>query len=132
MQTITMDTSSQKPDVIANTLDLVPLKDTKEKNDHITDDYEYARGSMINVIEKGQEALNDMLDVAQRSQHPRGYEVVATLISTLANANKDLLDLTKKKKELEQNSDGGPSTVNNNLYIGSTADLLKLLKKPNE
>lgn len=132
MQTITMDTSSQKPDVIANTLDLVPLNDTKEKNDHITDDYEYARGSMINVIEKGQEALNDMLDVAQRSQHPRGYEVVATLISTLANANKDLLDLTKKKKELEQNSDGGPSTVNNNLYIGSTADLLKLLKKPNE
>lgn len=127
-----MDTSSQKPDVIANTLDLVPLNNTKEKNDHITDDYEYARGSMINVIEKGQEALNDMLDVAQRSQHPRGYEVVATLISTLANANKDLLDLTKKKKELEQNSDGGPSTVNNNLYIGSTADLLKLLKKPNE
>ena len=127
-----MDTSSQKPDVIANTLDLVPLKDTKDKNDHIADDYEYARGSMINVIEKGQEALNDMLDVAQRSQHPRGYEVVATLISTLANANKDLLDLTKKRKELEQNSDGGPSTVNNNLYIGSTADLLKLLKKPNE
>jgi len=127
-----MDTSSQKPDVIANTLDLVPLNDTKEKKDHITDDYEYARGSMINVIEKGQEALNDMLDVAQRSQHPRGYEVVATLISTLANANKDLLDLTKKKKELEQNADGGPSTVNNNLYIGSTADLLKLLKKPNE
>lgn len=127
-----MDTSSQKPDVIANTLDLVPLKDTKENNNHIVDDYEYARGSMINVIEKGQEALNDMLDVAQRSQHPRGYEVVATLISTLANANKDLLDLTKKKKELEQNSDGGPSTVNNNLYIGSTADLLKLLKKPNE
>lgn len=127
-----MDTSSQKPDVIANTLDLVPLKDTKENNNHIVDDYEYARGSMINVIEKGQEALNDMLDVAQRSQHPRGYEVVATLISTLANANKDLLDLTKKKKELEQNSDSGPSTVNNNLYIGSTADLLKLLKKPNE
>jgi predicted house-cleaning noncanonical NTP pyrophosphatase (MazG superfamily) len=127
-----MDTSSQKPDVIANTLDLVPLKDNKENNNHIVDDYEYARGSMINVIEKGQEALNDMLDVAQRSQHPRGYEVVATLISTLANANKDLLDLTKKKKELEQNSDGGPSTVNNNLYIGSTADLLKLLKKPNE
>ena len=127
-----MDTSSQKPDVIADTLDLVPLKDTKENNNHIVDDYEYARGSMINVIEKGQEALNDMLDVAQRSQHPRGYEVVATLISTLANANKDLLDLTKKKKELEQNSDGGPSTVNNNLYIGSTADLLKLLKKPNE
>ena len=132
MQTITMDTSSQKPDVIANTLDLVPLKDTKTISNNIDDDYQYARGSMINVIEKGQEALNDMLDVAQRSQHPRGYEVVATLIGTLANANKDLLELIKKKKELEHTGDGGPSTVNNNLYIGSTADLLKLLKKPNE
>ena len=73
-----------------------------------------------------------MLDVAQRSQHPRGYEVVATLINSLASANKDLLDLIKKKKDLEQSNNGGPSTVNNNLYIGSTADLLKLLKKPNE
>lgn len=132
MQTITMDTSSPKPDVIANTLDLVPLNQAKPNNDNISDDYEYARGSMINVIEKGQEALSDMLDVAQRSQHPRGYEVVATLINSLASANKDLLDLIKKKKDLEQSNDGGPSTVNNNLYIGSTADLLKLLKKPNE
>jgi len=132
MQTITMDTSSPKPDVIANTLDLVPLNQAKPKNDNISDDYEYARGSMINVIEKGQEALSDMLDVAQRSQHPRGYEVVATLINSLASANKDLLDLIKKKKDLEQSNNGGPSTVNNNLYIGSTADLLKLLKKPNE
>ena len=127
-----MDTSSPKPDVIANTLDLVPLNQAKPKNDNISDDYEYARGSMINVIEKGQEALSDMLDVAQRSQHPRGYEVVATLINSLASANKDLLDLIKKKKDLEQSNNGGPSTVNNNLYIGSTADLLKLLKKPNE
>lgn len=132
MQTIIMDSSSQKPDVIASTLDLVPLDQAKPKKDNIDDDYQYARGSMINVIEKGQEALSDMLDVAQRSQHPRGYEVVATLINSLASANKDLLDLIKKKKDLETFHDGGPSTVNNNLYIGSTADLLKLLKKPNE
>ncbi|NBW57143.1 terminase [bacterium] len=131
MQTITMDTSSQKPDVISKSLDLVPLNQVSKSQNNLEDDFEYARGSMINVIEKGQEALNDMLDVAQRSQHPRGYEVVATLISTIANANKDLLDLSKKKKDLESSKDG-PSTVNNNLYIGSTADLLKLLKKPNE
>ena len=127
-----MDSSSQKPDIIASTLDLVPLDQAKPKKDNIDDDYQYARGSMINVIEKGQEALSDMLDVAQRSQHPRGYEVVATLINSLASANKDLLDLIKKKRDLETFHDGGPSTVNNNLYIGSTADLLKLLKKPNE
>lgn len=126
-----MDTSSQKPDVIASTLDLAPLELTIPKEDNLKDDYEYARGSMINVIEKGQEALSDMLDVANRSQHPRSYEVVATLINTIANANKDLLELTKRKKDLDQKT-GGPSTVNNNLYIGSTSDLLKLLKKPNE
>ena len=131
MQTIIMDTSSQKPDVIASALDLAPINTPVSSTDVIKDDFNYARGSMINAIEKGHEALTDMLDVAQRSQHPRSYEVVATLISTITNANKDLLELSKKKKDLEQSSDG-PSTVNNNLYIGSTADLLKLLKKNNE
>lgn len=131
MQTIIMDTSSQKPDVIASALDLAPITTTTQKLDVVKDDFDFARGSMINAIEKGHEALNDMIDVAQRSQHPRSYEVVATLISTITNANKDLLELSKKKKDLEQSSDG-PSTVNNNLYIGSTADLLKLLKKNNE
>jgi len=126
-----MDTSSQKPDVIASALDLAPINTPVSSTDVIKDDFNYARGSMINAIEKGHEALTDMLDVAQRSQHPRSYEVVATLISTITNANKDLLELSKKKKDLEQSSDG-PSTVNNNLYIGSTADLLKLLKKNNE
>lgn len=128
-----MATLSQEPDTIANTLDLAPINQiTPVKENNLDNDYEYARGSMINVIEKGQEALTDMLDVAQRSQHPRSYEVVATLIGTIANANKDLLDLIKKKKDLEQSDSSYPSTVNNNLYIGSTADLLKLLKKPNE
>jgi len=126
-----MDTSSQKPDVIASALDLAPINSSLHEKNVVKDDFEFARGSMINAIEKGHEALSDMLDVAQRSQHPRSYEVVATLISTITNANKDLLDLSKKKKDLEQSSDG-PSTVNNNLYIGSTADLLKLLKKNNE
>lgn len=126
-----MDSSSKKTDIIADTLDLIPLDQSVQKKDNIDSDFEYARGSMISVIEKGQEALNDMLDVAQRSQHPRGYEVVATLINTISNANKDLLELSKRKKDLQQFKDG-PSTVNNNLYIGSTADLLKLLKKPNE
>ena len=62
------------------------------------------------------------------SQHPRSYEVVATLVKAVADANKDLLELSKKRKELEKEDNGGPKTVNNNLYLGSTADLLKLLK----
>lgn len=129
MQTIIMDTSSQNLDIIANSLDLQPIEDNKKAaRDNITDDYEYARGNMIAAIEKGQEALSGILDVAGMSQHPRSYEVVATLVKAVADANKDLLDLSKKRKELEKEDNGGPQTVNNNLYLGSTADLLKLLK----
>jgi hypothetical protein len=129
MQTIIMDTSSQNLDVIANSLDLQPIEDNKKAaQDNIVDDYEYARGNMIAVIEKGQEALSGILDVAGMSQHPRSYEVVATLVKAVADANKDLLELAKKRKDLEKVDNGGPQTVNNNLYLGSTADLLKLLK----
>jgi hypothetical protein len=124
-----MDTSSQNLDVIANSLDLQPIEDNKKAaQDTIVDDYEYARGNMIAVIEKGQEALSGILDVAGMSQHPRSYEVVATLVKAVADANKDLLELAKKRKDLEKVDNGGPQTVNNNLYLGSTADLLKLLK----
>ena len=124
-----MDTSSQNLDVIANSLDLQPIEDNKKAaQDNIVDDYEYARGNMIAVIEKGQEALSGILDVAGMSQHPRSYEVVATLVKAVADANKDLLELAKKRKDLEKVDNGGPQTVNNNLYLGSTADLLKLLK----
>ena len=129
MQTVIMDTSSQNLDVIANSLDLQPIEDNKKAaQDNIVDDYEYARGNMIAVIEKGQEALSGILDVAGLSQHPRSYEVVAPLVKAVADANKDLLELAKKRKDLEKVDNGGPQTVNNNLYLGSTADLLKLLK----
>ena len=129
MQTVIMDTSSQNLDVIANSLDLQPIEDNKKAaQDNIVDDFEYARGNMIAVIKKGQEALSGILDVAGMSQHPRSYEVVATLVKAVADANKDLLELAKKRKDLEKVDNGGPQTVNNNLYLGSTADLLKLLK----
>ena len=129
MQTVIMDTLSPNLDVIANSLDLQPIEDNKKAaQDNIVDDYEYARGNMIAVIEKGQEALSGILDVAGMSQHPRSYEVVATVVKAVADANKDLLELAKKRKDLEKVDNGGPQTVNNNLYLGSTADLLKLLK----
>lgn len=124
-----MGTSSQSRDIIADSLDLQPIEDVKSiEQSQIVDDFEYARGNMIAAIEKGQEALSGIVDVAGMSQHPRSYEVVATLVKAVADANKDLLELSKKRKELEKTEDGGPKTVNNNLYLGSTADLLKLLK----
>lgn len=126
-----MDTSSQDRDSIATALDLTPIQQIEpvKANNTVDDDFEYARANIVTAIEKGQEALGDMLDVAARSQHPRGYEVVATLVKTISDANKDLLELSKRKKDLlKDDSNKGPSTVNNNLFVGSTAELLKMLK----
>jgi hypothetical protein len=126
-------------DPIAKTLDIVPIDSLQQAlpviqahNDtQVDDDFEFARGHMINVIEKGQEALSDMLQVAGMSQHPRAYEVIATLVKTVADANKDLLELQKRKKDLT-GIGPAPTTVNNNLFVGSTAELQQLIKKQNE
>jgi hypothetical protein len=69
-----------------------------------------------------------MLEVARQSQHPRAYEVVSTLMKTLADANKDLIEVSTKKNEDKDAEDKGPEVVNNNLFVGSTADLQKMLK----
>ena len=125
-------------DIIANSLGMVPLPSPpnpvflpqKEKND-----YEYARQNMYDIIEKGSSALEDIVDIAKQSESPRAFEVVTNLIKTLADANKDLMELAKKNKELvkEDPSNEGPKTVNNNLFVGSSAELLKMIKdKANE
>lgn len=131
MQTTITDTSSVVLDPIAEALELTPVVPANRDIDvsAVQDDFEYARGNMISVIEKGQEALNGILDVAQMSQSARSFEVAATLIKTVADANKDLLELSKKKKELLKQEDSkGPSTVNNNMFVGNAADLLKMIK----
>lgn len=98
----------------------------------IEDDYEYARGNIIATIEKGREALDGILDVAGMGQHPRAFEVAANLVKTMVDANKDLMNLAKQKKELDKiDGKGGAQTVNNNLFVGSTAELLKALKNNN-
>jgi hypothetical protein len=124
-----------KNDVIADALDLAPLQalpvPQKYEESQVNDDFEYARGNMIAAIEKGQEALSGILDVAGMSQHPRAYEVAAALVKTIADANKDLLELQKRKKDLT-GIGPAPTTVNNNLFVGSTAELQQLIKKQNE
>ena len=122
-------------DNIAKMLNIAPLTTAtvilNPLSDQITNDFDYARGNIIAVIEKGQEALTGILDVAGMSQHPRSYEVVATLIKAVSDANKDLLELQKRRKDLtgEQVT---PGTVNNNLFVGSTAELQQFIKKHNE
>ena len=124
-------------DIIANSLgleplsqqELLPAKVEKKSNDDIElqNDFQYARENLYNIIERGTDALNGIVDLAQQSQHPRSFEVVADLIRTLSTANKDLLDLQKKMKDM-QPEEKGPSKVTNNLFVGSTKDLTALLK----
>ena len=104
-------------------------KKEKSNADHIGKDYEYTRGNLYSIIEKGQEAINGILELAQESEMPRAYEVAGQLIKNVADATDKLMDLQKKLKDVEEeNQTKGPSTVNNALFVGSTADLAKMLK----
>ena len=95
----------------------------------IEKDYEYTRGNLYSIIEKGQEAINGILELAQDSEMPRAYEVAGQLIKSVSDATDKLMDLQKKLKDVEEeNKQKGPSTVNNALFVGSTAELQKLLK----
>ena len=97
--------------------------------DDITKDSEYTRGNLYSIIEKGQEAINGILELAQDSEMPRAYEVAGQLIKSVSDATDKLMDLQKKLKDVEEdNVQKGPSTVNNALFVGSTAELAKLLK----
>ena len=97
--------------------------------DDIEKDYEYTRGNLYSIIEKGQEAINGILELAQESEMPRAYEVAGQLIKSVSDATDKLMDLQKKLKDVnEESPTKGPSTVNNALFVGSTADLQKLLK----
>jgi dTDP-D-glucose 4,6-dehydratase len=95
----------------------------------IDKDYEYTRGNLYSIIEKGQEAINGILELAQESEMPRAYEVAGQLIKSVSDATDKLMDLQKKLKDVEEETKvKGPSTVNNALFVGSTAELGKLLK----
>ena len=97
--------------------------------DDITKDYEYTRGNLYSIIEKGQEAINGILELAQDSEMPRAYEVAGQLIKSVSDATDKLMDLQKKLKDVEEETtQKGPNTVNNALFVGSTAELAKLLK----
>jgi hypothetical protein len=101
--------------------------------DDVKKDYDYTRGNLYSLIEKGQEAINGILELAQESEMPRAYEVAGQLIKNVADATDKLMDLQKKLKDIEEEKVGkGPTTVNNALFVGSTADLAKFLKQQTE
>ena len=116
--------------IISDALDIAEFEEISiEHFQEEDDDYTFARKNLRSILEKGSLALDKMIEVADLSQHPRSYEVVSTLINSLSASNKDLLELSEKKKRIEKAENKiDNNNVTNNLFIGSTAELQKLLK----
>jgi hypothetical protein len=115
--------------IISDALDIAEFEEITMEHFQEDDDYTFARKNLRNILEKGSIALDKMIEVADLSQHPRSYEVVSTLINSLSASNKDLLELSEKKKRIEKAENKiDNNNVTNNLFIGSTAELQKLLK----
>lgn len=107
----------------------VPVLKTQDI-DQLQKDYEYSRGQLYSIIEKGQEAINGILELAQESDSPRAYEVAGQLIKNVGDVTDKLLDLQKKMKDINKEEKGvTPTSVTNNaVFFGSTAELQKFLK----
>ena len=101
--------------------------DEQKKNFVHEQDYEYSRDTYYDLIEKGRESLELMIEVARESEHPRAFEVLSGMIKGIADVNDKLMDLNKKQKELNKEDKPTDSTTNNNLFVGSTTDLQRML-----
>lgn len=137
-----------RDDVIANTLNLAPIEGEYESKDlpaisqkkvssdikQIETDTDYVRGNLYDMIERGTRSMDELMAIADQSQHPRAYEVISTMMKTLVDTNRELLDMHEKKRKLLGNEPEKKQaeTVNNNLFVGSTKDLLEMIKKQNE
>jgi hypothetical protein len=109
---------------------IVPIsKEIVETPDDPQKDYEYSRAQLYKLVEKGHEAVSGILEIAQESGHPRAFEVAGQLIKSVGDVTDKLIDLQKKMKDLEAPTKNGPTTVNNSLFVGSTAELSKLIKQ---
>ena len=112
----------------------ITKKDKEKSNiqkltDDVSKDYDYTRGNLYSLIEKGQEAINGIMEVAGETASPRAYEVAGQLIKSVADSTDKLMDLQKKVKEIDEDNPKTQNTVTNNaLFVGSTSDLSKMLK----
>ena len=105
----------------------------KTDSEDVKSDYEVSRAALHSLVMKGQQAVDGILDVAEASDHPRAYEVAGQLIKNVADTADKLIDLQKKMKDLdEEGKKNMPATVNNTMFVGSTAELQKMLKKEKE
>ena len=135
MSNKTKDILDEVLEVEKTTAELVEKKPdtlTIKRDDTLEDvdtDYKYQRENFYNLIERGQDAIDGIMDVAQNSDHPRAYEVAGNLISQVADVTEKLGKLQSAMKRLKEVPNTAPQNVTNALYVGSTAELQKLLKK---
>jgi hypothetical protein len=124
-----LSTESNIVEVETEVNEIEIVKDPDQKQD-IKKDYDYTRANLYSLIEKGQEAINGILELAGEGGSPRAYEVAGQLIKSVADTTDKLMDLQKKLKDVEDESSKATTTVtNNSLFVGSTAELSKLLKQ---
>jgi hypothetical protein len=104
---------------------------SENENKNIQSDYDYSRQTYYDLIEKGRESLEDMIEVARQSEHPRAYEVLSGMIKNISDVNDKLMDLNKKQKDINKKDDEPKQIGNttNNVFLGSTSDLQRLLQQ---
>ena len=138
MSNKTKDILDEILDIEESTTELVESKPStltikRDKSvDDVDSDYKYQRENFYNLIERGQDAIDGILEVAKQSDHPRSYEVAGNLISQVADVTEKLGKLQAGMKRLKEVPNNAPKNVTNALYVGSTAELQKLLKKDNK
>jgi len=138
MSNKTKDILDEILDIEETTAELVEAKPStltikRDKTlDDVDSDYKYQRENFYNLIERGQDAIDGILEVAKQSDHPRSYEVAGNLISQVADITEKLGKLQASMKRLKEVPNNAPKNVTNALYVGSTAELQKLLKKDKE
>ena len=129
-------------DPIGNAFNMIPLSNNpinkilaEAHDDSAKKDFEYARSNLYTTIETGQRALEKLATIADQAQHPRMFEVMAGLIKTIVDANKDLMLLQKNIrdiKDIDAPQNEKAKTINNNLFVGSTAELQKVIQELNK
>ena len=119
----------EEPSDLKKHVESVKTEMKKSESPDVQQDYETSRAQLHSLVMKGQEAVDGILDVARASDHPRAYEVAGQLIKNVGDVADKLIDLQGKMKELDKEDRKGPTNVTNAMFVGSTADLQKLLKK---
>jgi len=122
------DETKSMIEVINDDREVTPVQKMDLTDDDVIDDYQYARENLKGIIESAQQSIDDLSSIASTSESPRAYEVLSTLMKTIVDANKDLLELQRKVKLLKEDS-SQPKNVTNALFVGSTSELQKLIKQ---